>query len=158
MPRLIPYSQSGRSVYLTGRRIACCFPRLAAYQQVPLEESLQQYVVIKVSFTTPDSIWNNFSSMLAGIFQLTPLGEFASRPSMSNCIYRWHSYLEQLEVLSWLEKAGLRAQKDKCQFRVPSVSYLGHWVDSDRLHPLQTRWKRWREPQHLGSSRNWSPT
>lgn len=46
-----------------------CFPRLAAYQQVPLEESLQQYVVIKGSFTTPDSIWNDFSSMLAGIFQ-----------------------------------------------------------------------------------------
>ena len=40
------------------------------------------------------------------------------------------------QVLERLEKAGLRARKDKCQFFVPSVTYLGHKIDAEGLHPL----------------------
>jgi len=43
-----------------------------------------------------------------------------------------HAALE--EVLSRMEKAGLRLKK-KCQFMVPSVTYLGYIVDSEGLHP-----------------------
>ena len=39
-------------------------------------------------------------------------------------------------MLDRLEKAGLRARKEKCQFFVPSVSYLGHKIDAEGLHPL----------------------
>ena len=39
------------------------------------------------------------------------------------------------EVLSRLEKAGLRLRKTKCQFMVSSVTYLGYTVDSEGLHP-----------------------
>jgi len=39
------------------------------------------------------------------------------------------------EVLSRMEKAGLRLKKKKCQFMVPSVTYLGYIVDSEGLHP-----------------------
>jgi len=34
-----------------------------------------------------------------------------------------------------MEKAGLRLKKKKCQFMVPSVTYLGYIVDSEGLHP-----------------------
>ena len=40
------------------------------------------------------------------------------------------------QVLDCLDKAGLRARKEKCQFFVPSVSYLGHKIDGEGLHPL----------------------
>ena len=40
------------------------------------------------------------------------------------------------EVLKRLEKSGLRARKSKCLFMAPSVSYLGHKIDAEGLHPL----------------------
>ena len=45
------------------------------------------------------------------------------------------------EVLDHLERAGLRARKDKCQFMVPEVSYLGHRIDENGLHPLEDKVK-----------------
>ena len=43
------------------------------------------------------------------------------------------------EVLSRLEKAGLRARKQKCKFMASSVTYLGHLIDQHGLHPLQEK-------------------
>ena len=45
------------------------------------------------------------------------------------------------QVLDRLEKAGLRARKGKCQFFVPSVTYLGHKIDAEGLHPLPDKVK-----------------
>jgi len=39
------------------------------------------------------------------------------------------------QVLDQLEKAGLRARKEKCEFLANSVTYLGHKIDSEGLHP-----------------------
>ena len=42
--------------------------------------------------------------------------------------------LKRLEdVLTWLERAELHAQKSKCQ---SSVTFFGHRVDAEGLHPL----------------------
>ena len=43
------------------------------------------------------------------------------------------------EVLSRLEKAGLRLQKQKCSFMVSSVSNLGYQIDKEGLHPLASK-------------------
>ena len=40
------------------------------------------------------------------------------------------------QVIDRLEKAGLRARKEKCQFFVSSVTYLGHKIDAEGLHLL----------------------
>ncbi len=40
------------------------------------------------------------------------------------------------EVLQRLEKAGLQAKKQKCEFMSPSVTYLGHHIDAKGLHRL----------------------
>ena len=40
------------------------------------------------------------------------------------------------QVLDCLDKASLRARKEKCHFFVPSVSYLGHKIDGEGLHSL----------------------
>lgn len=41
------------------------------------------------------------------------------------------------EVLSRLDKAGLRVKQSKCTFMRESVTYLGHRIDANGLHPLQ---------------------
>ena len=43
------------------------------------------------------------------------------------------------EVLSQLEKAGLRHQKKKCVFMATEVGYLGHRIDAEGLHPLSDK-------------------
>ena len=42
-------------------------------------------------------------------------------------------------VLERLKEAGLRLKKDKCVFLSPSVTYLGHVIDSQGLHPIQEK-------------------
>ena len=39
-------------------------------------------------------------------------------------------------MLERLQSSGLYLQKDKCKFLVPSISYLGHCIDAEGLHPL----------------------
>lgn len=47
------------------------------------------------------------------------------------------SHLQSLgEVLKRLAQAGLRVQKHKCKFMASSVTYLGHVIDAQSLHPL----------------------
>ena len=49
-------------------------------------------------------------------------------------------HLESLEtVLDRLMKAGLHIKKDKCTFLSSSVTYLGHKIDSEGLHPLPSK-------------------
>ena len=43
------------------------------------------------------------------------------------------------EVLKRLARAGLRVKKHKCEFIVPSVTYLGHVIDAQGLHPLSDK-------------------
>ena len=45
------------------------------------------------------------------------------------------------QVLERLEKAGLHARKEKCQFFVSSVTYLSHKIDGEGLHPLPDKVK-----------------
>ena len=43
------------------------------------------------------------------------------------------------EVLSRLEKYGLRARHSKCQFFQDSVQYLGHVIDVKGIHPVEKK-------------------
>ena len=43
------------------------------------------------------------------------------------------------EVLSRLEKYGLRARRSKCQFLQDSVQYLGHVIDKEGIHPVEKK-------------------
>ena len=122
-----------------------------AYQQVRLAEQAMQYVVINTH---------------KGLFRYTrlPYG-VASAPGifqrvMENVLQGLShtvvyldddilitgkddaTHLKNLkEVLSRLEKAGLKLRKDKCSFMVPSVTYLGHKIDSEGVHPTQDKVK-----------------
>ena len=43
------------------------------------------------------------------------------------------------EVLTCLEKAGLRLKKQKCSFMLTSVDYLGHTISSEGLQPTREK-------------------
>ena len=43
------------------------------------------------------------------------------------------------EVLSRLDRAGLRVKQNKCAFMRQSVTYQGHRIDAEGLHPLPDR-------------------
>lgn len=47
-------------------------------------------------------------------------------------------HLDTLEtVLQRLQDAGLKLRKDKCIFLAPSVTYLGHQIDAEKVEALQ---------------------
>ena len=42
-------------------------------------------------------------------------------------------------VFTRLRDAGLRLKGDKCKFRKSSISYMGHRIDSEGIHPTQDK-------------------
>ena len=59
-------------------------------------------------------------------------------------------HLEALEqVLSQLERAGLRVKWKKFELMKESVEYLGHKIDATGLHPLPAKVKAMREAPKL---------
>ena len=115
-----------------------------AYQQVPLDEASKKYVVIN----TQKGLYqfNRLPygvSSAPGIFQRIMDSLLADIPGvvvyMDDILVTGPTESDHLaaleEVLSRLEKAGLRLRKTKCQFMVSSVTYLGYTVDSEGLHP-----------------------
>ncbi len=51
-------------------------------------------------------------------------------------------HLENLEqVLTKLEEAGLRLNKEKCFFLRPKIEYLGHILDTQGVHPTEEKIK-----------------
>ena len=119
-----------------------------AYLQVPLDKKSQEYVVINTH---------------RGLFQYSrlPFG-VSSAPAifqrvMENllqgisgiCVYiddilitgsTEQEHLENLsKVLNRLATAGMRLQKEKCEFLLPSVSYLGHVISAQGLHTSESK-------------------
>ena len=43
------------------------------------------------------------------------------------------------EVLTRLEKAGMRLKKNKCVFMMSAVGYLGHKITKDGLQPSESK-------------------
>ena len=128
-----------------------CFSKLdlsQAYQQLELEENSKQFVVIKTHkglfrYTRlPFGI-----SSAPGIFQQTMESLLQDIPSVvvyiDDILIRGASEEEHLgnleQVLSRLEAAGLRLKKNKCTLMAESVTYLGHRIDKDGLHPTQEK-------------------
>jgi len=119
-----------------------------AYNQLPLHKDSCKYVTITTH---------------RGLYQYTrlPFG-IASSPAIfqktMDCILQGldgvicclddllvmgttaEEHLRNLEnVLQRLEKHGIRLRKEKCQFVVPSVEYLGHKVDAEGLHATESK-------------------
>ena len=128
-----------------------CFTKLdlsQAYQQLPLEEESKKFVVInthkglfqytRLPFgisSAPGIFQRVMDSLLQGIKGVVVYLDDILITGASE-----EAHLQTLdEVLSRLEKAGLRVKGKKCEFMRPSVTYLGHRIDAAGLHPLQDK-------------------
>ena len=119
-----------------------------AYLQVPLDEESQKLTTIN----TPEGLFM-YTQLCFGI---------ASSPGVFQRIIdqliqgipRTVAYLDDtlisgrtMEEHNWnlhaifmrLQDAGLRLKGDKCEFRKSSISYLGHRIDSEGIHPTQDK-------------------
>ena len=133
---------------LSGSRVFSKTDLSQAYQQLPLDEESQKLAVINTHkgffrYTRlPFGISSApciFQRIMESLLQVIPgvivhLDEIlVSAPSKEE-------HLRRLEVVFVrLEKSGPRARQSKCQFMVSEVSYLGHLIDAEGLHPLPSK-------------------
>ena len=113
-----------------------------AYQQLPLEEESKKYTVInthkglfrytRLPFgisSAPGIFQRVIESLLQGVKGVVVyLDDILVTGNMEEMHLR---ALE--EVLSRLERAGLKVKQSKCKFMQRSVTYLGHVIDADGL-------------------------
>ena len=119
-----------------------------AYQQILLDEPSKNLVVIN----TPKGLYNRLPfgiSCAPGIFQRVMDSLLKGIPGvvvyLDDILITGPSEEEHLsslkQVLTRLQGAGLRLNKKKCNFLVPSVTYLGYRIDSEGLHPTDEKLK-----------------
>ena len=121
-----------------------------AYQQILLDEPNKNLVVIN----TPKGLfkYNRLPfgvSCAPGIFQRVMDSLLKGIPGvvvyLDDILIMGSSEEEHLsslkQVLTRLQDAGLRLNKKKCNFLVPSVTYLGYRIDSEGLHPTDEKLK-----------------
>ena len=115
-----------------------------AYQQIPLSEESKKFVVINThkglyrynrlpfGIASAPAI---FQRMIEGILQGIPhVTVYIDDILVTGASDSEH--LQNLqEVLTRLEKAGLKLKKDKCAFLLPAVEYLGHVISEEGLKP-----------------------
>ena len=121
-----------------------------AYQQLLLDEPSKKLVVIN----TPKGLfqYNRLPfgiSSAPGIFQRVMdtllQGIVGIVVYLDDILITGSSNAEHLaslkEVLTRLEKAGLRLNQKRSQFLAPSITYLGYRIDSEGLHPTEDKLK-----------------
>ena len=52
-------------------------------------------------------------------------------------------------LLERLEKAGIRLKRQKCEFMLPEIEYLGHLITADGLKPTAKKYELFETPRHL---------
>ena len=121
-----------------------------AYQQLTLDEESRKCVVINThkGLFTYTRLPYGISSA-PGIFQrvmdnllqgLSGVAVYLDGILVTGATEEEHlSILEK--VLGRLETSGFHVKKKKCQFMVPSVTYLGHQINASELHPLPDKVK-----------------
>lgn len=115
-----------------------------AYQQLSLDDESKQYVVVNTHKglfrfnRLPFGV-----SSAPGIFQQAMESLLQDIPSVvvyiDDILITGATEAEHLKtlgrVLECLESAGLTVKKEKCVFASSSVTYLGHTIDRDGIHP-----------------------
>jgi hypothetical protein len=133
---------------LTGGKIFSKLDLAHAYQQIALDDASRKLTIINThkglfEYTRlPVGV-----SAAPAIFQRTMEGILRGIPHV--CIYlddilvtgeTQEEHMKCLDkVLTWLEEAGLRLKKHKCEFMLESVEYLGHSISAEGLRPTEQK-------------------
>ena len=119
-----------------------------AYQQLVLDEESREYVVInthrglfrynRLPFgvsSAPGIFQRVMESVLRGIPGVVVYLDDILITSPTD-----EEHVATLAVvLARLKEAGLRLKREKCVFLAPSVTYLGHRIDAEGLHPMKEK-------------------
>ena len=120
----------------------------SAYLQVVLDEDSKEYLTINMHWGLHRH--NRLSFVVKstpGIYQHCMDSLFTAEPHVvvyqddilvTGCSKLHHR--DNLDhVLRIISDSGLRLRRDNCEFMVPSVTYLGHRIDAEGLHPTEER-------------------
>ena len=133
---------------LSGGRTFTKLDLAHAYLQIPLDAESEKFTTINThrGLYQYNRLPFGISSAPA-IFQRTIENILQNLPH--TCVYlddilvtgkTESEHIQNLEeVLTRLEKAGLRLKKQKCSFMLPSVDYLGHTISSEGLQPTREK-------------------
>ncbi|KAI4881016.1 hypothetical protein NFI96_011261 [Prochilodus magdalenae] len=119
-----------------------------AYQQLELEKSSEKFLTInthrglyvyhRLSYgvsTAPSIFQGVMDQILQGLDQVTCFLDDILITAKTR-----KEHLRKLEeVLSRLERYGVRVKRAKCKFMQDKVEYLGHLIDKEGLHPTETK-------------------
>ena len=128
-----------------------------AYQQVELDDASKKLVVINTQKGLFRYTRLPFGvSSVPAIFQRVMESLLQGIPNVvvyfDDILVAGKSVAEHLtildRVLSRLQEAGLRLRKNKCQFLVLSVTYLGYIIDKEGIHPTPEKIKAIKEAPH----------
>ena len=133
---------------LSGGKVFSKLDLSHAYQQLKLDKESQKYCTINTSKGLYQFKRLPFGIASApAIFQRTMENLLQGVPQV--CVYiddilvtgsSMEEHLHHLdEVLSRLERAGMRLKDGKCVFLMPEVEYLGHRISSQGLQPLESK-------------------
>ena len=133
---------------LSGGKLFTKLDLSQAYQQLLLDEEAKKFVVINTQRGLFQYNRLPFGvSSAPGIFQRAMENLLQGIPNVivyiDDILVTGASEEEHLavlsKVLSRLEEAGLRLKKRKCVFMATSVTFLGHKIDAQGLHPLESK-------------------
>ena len=131
---------------LTGSKIFAKLDMSQAYAQLPLDEESKKYTTInthrglfeynRLCFgisSAPAIFQRTLENLLRGLSPCflddVPIGGKDDK-----------DLLEKLrKILSILQEAGLRLNKEKCQFFLKEITYLGFKIDANGIHPLMDK-------------------
>ena len=139
---------------LRGCKVFSILDMSQAYHQIPVTKESQQYLTINThmglfSFKRlPNGIHSGpavfqrvMDSTLAGIPKVTLY--------IDDILVAGVDEVDHLNTLSKvferLSSAGFKLNKPKCQFNKSSVTYLGHFIDAQGLHPTNEKLKAVRD-------------
>ena len=103
------------------------------YTTINTPQGLYQYTRLPYGVSSlPANFQRIMNNMLKGIGNVCVyLDDILISGADSNA----HSAIVN-RVLYVLSKHGVRLRRDKCKFGVSQVTYLGHMIDAEGLHPL----------------------
>ena len=152
---------------LTGAAVFSKIDLKCAYNQLPLDDVSRQYLTVnthrgllkptRLSFgysSAPALFQQTLETLLAGI---PGVGVFLDDVIVSGADIDAHNSALRA-VLSRLQAAGLRVNREKCQFGLAEVTYLGHKVSSRGVETTDDKVKailRAPEPGSVSQLRSW---
>jgi transposase InsO family protein len=141
---------------LRGCKVFSVLDMSQAYHQIPISAESQKYLTINThlglfSFTRLPNGVHSGPAIFQQIMDTVLAGVPKTICYLDDILVAGANHEEHLRNLSLVFKklydAGFRLHKEKCNFECSKVTYLGHVIDAEGLHPTEDKVKTIQEAQ-----------